>query len=298
MQTLPTLRQMQYLLALSDHGGFQKAASECHVTQSTLSGGIADMEKILQGALIDRTQRRIIKFTPLGETVLRESRKIIADALAMTYHAKMQTEPLSWPLRMGIIPTIAPYFLPRILKPLQKGLPKLDLQIHEIRSAPLVEKIHDGSLDFAVMAFPYDTGGLKEKILFDEKFMLAAPPKTYTEKKTVTLKDLETEKLLLLEDGHCLRDHALAACRLRNFKEQKTLSAASLSTLIQMVHQGYGVTLLPEMSVKDNPMLPRDLTLRPFSGPAPARSIGVAWKKGGVRESDITLVIKAVEKLV
>lgn len=298
MQNLPTLRQMQYLVALAEHQSFQKAASACNVTQSTLSGGLADMETILKTPLIDRAQRRIVSFTPVGQDVLAQSRAILAKAQDMTYRAKMQNEPLSWPLRLGVIPTIAPYLLPRILKPLEKALPKLELHIHEIRSAPLVEKVQDGSLDLALMAFPYDTKGLFEKTLFTEKFVLAAPPGSFVKRKNVSLRDLESEKLLLLEDGHCLRDHALEACKLQPLSELKTFSAASLSTLIQMVHQGYGMTLLPDMCVRDNPMLPKRLVLRPLSGAAPKREIGFAWKRGGARESDIELVVKAVKNLL
>lgn len=298
MRNLPTLRQMQYLATLAAHGSFRRAADSCNVTQSTLSAGLQEMEEIMGAALVDRANRRAVRFTPLGETVARESRVILDRAESLLYTAQSETRPLSWPLRLGVIPTIAPYFLPKILKPLQRDLPALDLHIHELRSAQLVEKIQDGSLDVGLMAFPYDTGALTQSVLFEEDFVCAAPPGAFPKKKKLTMADLEDQKLLLLEDGHCVRDHALAACKLQPLQEQKTLSAASLSTLVQMVHQGYGLTLLPAMAAEGNAFLPKSLTLRPFSSGAPKRKIGLAYQKGGLRERDIKLVAATLHKIL
>lgn len=292
----PTLRQMHYLVALADHRNFRKAAAECSVTQSTLSGGIKDMEETLRGPVIDRSSRKTVRLTPLGEDVVREARQIVKQVESLTYRALAQDKALSWPLRLGIIPTIAPYMLPRLLKPLQKALPDLELHIHELRSPQLVDKIHDGSIDVALMAFPFDLKGLKSRTITSEHFVLAGPSGHFRGKKTCSLRDLADEKLLLLEDGHCLRDHALDACKLQPLSEQKALSAASLPTLIQMVHQGYGITLLPEMAAGDS-MLPDGIDLCRLSDTA-ARDIGFAWKSGGLREKDITLVVNCVETLV
>lgn len=298
MQNLPTLRQMQYLLALADKLSFHKAAGECHVTQSTLSGGLKDMEDILQAPVIDRTNRKRVQFTPLGKELVEQARGIVARVEEITYRAQAQNKPLAWPLKMGVIPTIAPYLLPRRLKALQEKLPALDLHLHEIRSAQLLEKINDGSLDFGLMAFPYDTGNLHTMVVFEEEFWCAAPPGHFKKQKQLRLEDLQDEKLLLLEDGHCVRDHALEACKLQPIKEMKSLSAASLSTLIQMVHEGYGVTLLPEMAVRANPMLPENLTLRRFAKGAPVRQIGFVWKGESLRKNDIALVTKELAKLI
>lgn len=256
------------------------------------------MEGILQSPVIDRTNRRIVRLTPLGEELLAKARKIVAQMEDITYRARRANTPLSWPLKMGIIPTIAPYLLPKILKPLQDELPGLELYVHELRSHQLVEKIHDGGLDFGLMAFPYDTKGLAEHTVMEEEFYCAAPPGYFKNQGLLHLKDLRAEKLLLLEDGHCLRDHALDACRLESVKELKTLSAASLSTLIQLVHTGYGITLLPAMAVNDNPMLPKGLDLRRFGSPAPMRKIGFAWKKRGLRNDDIVLVTERLKILL
>lgn len=298
MENLPTTRQLQYLLALAEHRSFHAAASACHVTQSTLSGGIKDMEDILQSPVIDRTNRRNLRLTPLGEEILGAARKMITRLEDIAYRARRAGAPLSWPLRMGIIPTIAPYVLPKILKPLQEKFPSLELYVHELRSHQLVEKVHDGSLDFGLMAFPYDTKGLAEHVVMEEEFYCAAAAGYLRGEGDLNLKDLRAEKLLLLEDGHCMRDHALDACRLEPVKELKTLSAASLSTLIQLVHTGYGITLLPAMVANDNPMLPEGLDLRRFAAPAPTRKIGFARKKKGLRETDIQLVTEHLEPLL
>lgn len=298
MKNLPTLRQMQYLIALAEHRNFQKAAQACAVTQSTLSGGIADMEALLQSPVIDRRQRRRVVFTPLGEDIVQDGRTVLRQMEEITHKAQSLKTPLSWPLAMGVIPTIAPYLLPRFLKPLQKALPALNLHIHELRSAAIMDRLHDGRIDFALMAFPYETIGFTQKILFEEKFVCAAPPLYFANKKTISQKDLGQEKLLLLEDGHCLRDHALAACTLIPKDDMKTFSAASLSTIIQLVAEGYGMTLLPEMAVTGHALLPQTITLRPFSAQAPTRKIGFCYKNTGFRAADVTLVIDAIGRIL
>lgn len=286
MEHLPTLRQMQYLLALQDHKSFQKAADACAVTQSTLSGGLRDMEAILGTPVIDRTNRKSVRFTDTGRDLLSHARDIIAKMEDITYRARRSGKPMSWPLRMGVIPTIAPYLLPALLKPVKKAFPDLELHIDESLSGDIVEKLHDGKLDFALMAFPFDTRGLVEHPVMSEKFHLAAPPGAFAKNKTVRMEDLKDEKILLLGDGHCLRHHALDACETKP-KEARTLSAASLSTLIQMVNEGYGITLLPEMSITAAAALPKGLVIRDLGKAAPTRQIGFAWKKGALREADI-----------
>lgn len=293
---LPTLRQMQYLVALAGQKSFRKAALECNVTQSTLSGGIKDMEDILRGPVIDRSNRKNVRLTPAGEDIVREGHKILEQMETLTRRAQAQGKALSWPLRLGIIPTIAPYMLPKLLKPLQKALPDLELHIHELRSPQLVEKLHDGSIDLALMAFPFDLKGLQSRIITRETFILAGPPGHFKGQKTRALSDLANEKLLLLEDGHCLRDHALDACKLQPIRDSKTLRAASLPTLIQLVHQGYGITLLPEMATND-PMLPEGIDLCRLTDDA-SRDIGFAWKSGSLREKDIGLVTDHIELLM
>ncbi len=294
---LPTFRQMQYLVALDDHRNFAKAADSCAVTQSTLSAGLQDMEAVLGADLVDRTNRKLVRFTPTGEEVLKEARAIIRKMEQMTYRAQQQTKPLSWPLRMGVIPTIAPYLLPKLLKPLQDYFPDLELHIHEVRSAALVEKIHAGDLDFGIMAFPYDLKGLAEYPMITERFVCAAPTGHFGGRDVLVMDDLRHEKLLLLEDGHCLRDHALAACKFRPTKELETFSASSLPTILQMVAQGYGVTMIPDMVVK-NGALPKGVRTIPFRGGSPQRKIGIAWNENGLRHGDIAMVSAIIDRLM
>ncbi len=297
MAHFPTVRQMQYLVALADHRNFQKAAESCAVTQSTLSAGLQDMEAVLGTGLIDRSSRKKVQFTPTGDEILNESRAILARMEQMTFRAQAQNKPLAWPLRMGVIPTIAPYLLPRLLKPLQEYFPDLQLHIHEVRSAALVEKIQGGDLDFGLMAFPYDLKTLSEYPMITERFVCAAPHGHFNGRDMLSMDDLRHEKLLLLEDGHCLRDHALAACKFRPAKELETFSASSLPTILQMVQQGYGVTMIPEMVVKSG-MLPKGVRLIPFRGGNPQRKIGIAWKEHGLRHADITMVAQIIDRLM
>jgi LysR family hydrogen peroxide-inducible transcriptional activator len=288
---------MQYLVALDDHRNFQKAAESCAVTQSTLSAGLQDMESIIGTSLIDRTNRKLVRFTPTGDDMLKEARSIIKRMEEVTYRAQAQTKPLSWPLRMGVIPTIAPYLLPKILQPLQEYFPELELHIHEVRSAVLVERVHAGQLDFGIMAFPFDLKGLSEYPMITERFVCAAQTGHFGGRDVLVMDDLRSEKLLLLEDGHCLRDHALAACKFRPTKELETFSASSLPTILQMVAQGYGVTMIPDMVVK-NGALPKGVRTIPFRGGSPQREIGIAWNEQGLRNNDITMVAAIIDRLI
>jgi len=280
----PTLRQLRYLIALEDEQSFSKAAESCLVTQSTLSAGVKDLEEILRQTLVNRKGRNIT-LTPLGAETAARARAILSDVDSLVLRATKLQTPLSGPLRLGVIPTIAPYLLPQILPLLQRDFPALELQLHEDLSARLVEGLHKGKLDGAILAFPYDTNGMIEKPLFDEPFYLAAP-KDRTLPDTLSVKDLKPEELLLLEDGHCLRDHAVSACKLQLPKTRKTFSATSLATLIQMVEHGYGLTLLPEMMVRVG-AVPENIRLVPFKPPGPKRQIGMAWAENSPHAADM-----------
>jgi LysR family hydrogen peroxide-inducible transcriptional activator len=200
-------------------------------------------------------------------------------------------------MRLGLIPTIAPYLLPDILPDLQKTFKNVEFQIIEDMSANLVEKLHSGAIDIALMAFPYETKDLNQLTFFEEYFYCAAQEGTFKKDQKLALHDLDDHKLLLLEDGHCLRDHALSACKLQNIEDQKALSATSLQTLIQMVSQGYGITLLPEM-VLNQGIIPKNVTLHAFKKPAPYRTIGVAWRQKDPRELDITTIIVKMKSIL
>ncbi len=272
----PTLRQLDYLIAIEDEKSFSRAAESRNVTQSTLSAGIKDLENKLGGQLVNRTGR-IITLTTLGNEIALKARDILNEVDILAAHAHQAQEPLSGALRLGVIPTIAPYLLPSILPKLQKEYPKLELQIHENISEHLIDHMHKRKIDVAIIAFPYDTSGLEHKNLITEDFYLAAP-KNQKHKKHINIAELEANDLLLLEDGHCLTDHALQACKLQKPKTKKTFSATSLATLIQMVSHGHGVTLLPSMVAKNAP-LPSNIEIIPFKNPKPTRRIGMIWPK-------------------
>lgn len=292
---LPTLRQLSYLLALKSSGSFSTAAEQSFVTQSTLSAGIKELEGIIGCSLVDRSSRQI-RLSAAGEDIARQAEKIIEDTQNLMRKARQMTAPMSGPMRLGVIPTVAPYLLPRILTPLQEAFPKLDLRLAEDLTERLLEKLRNGTLDAALMAFPYDLPDMEVKILFEEPFLLACAVNGHFSKGPLTPADLEGEELLLLDDGHCLRDHALTACRLQSNHARKTFSASSLPTLIQMVAHGYGSTLLPEMAAGGD--LPENIRLIPFKNPKPSRQIGLAWKKGTPQGQDVKILAKTLKELL
>lgn len=288
MQTLPSIKQLQYLIALQEHASFSEAAAASNVTQSTLSAAIAALEDLLGQRLADRSQRQI-SLTPLGLEVAEESRAIVARANALLSRAQSLQAPLSGPLRLGVIPTIAPFLLPDLLPALDQAYPLLELQLREDLSERLVEHLRTGAIDVALIAFPYDTPGMEQEELFQEPFVIACARGQWRGDNPARLGDLESEKLLLLEEGHCLRDHALTACKMQGRRDRSPFSATSLATLIQMVGHGYGVTLLPEMTAQAQAM-PKTIEIVPFAAPAPARSIGIVWRRGNPQARDFALL--------
>lgn len=292
-----TLRQLEYLTAIEDAGSFSMAAEKCLVTQSTLSAGIKELETLLGQKLIERG-RRGAALTPFGQRAAESARRIFAETDALLAKSESLSAPLSGPLRLGVIPTVAPYLLPRILPGIQEEFPGLELQLHEDMTGRLLEELRRGRLDAALMAFPFDTPGMTQKTLFREEFIVACP-KGYAHPPAFEATDLDREKLLLLEDGHCLRDHALLACDIRpqSFQSRRrAFSATSLPTLIQMVGHGFGITLLPEMAARAG-SLPPELELVPFSAPAPGRDIGLAWMQRHPKTRDFELLGGTIEKL-
>lgn len=287
----PTLRQLDYLIALEEERSFSRAAEQCNVTQSTLSAGIKDLEATLDQQLVNRA-RKDITLTALGTETAAQARDILNNVDALTAHATRSKQPLSGTLRLGVIPTIAPYLLPAILPKLQKQHPNLQLQLHEGLSETLINKLHKRKIDTAIIAFPYNADGLEQRNLFTEDFHLAAPTKMELP-KSMTIEHLAANELLLLEDGHCLTDHALAACKLQKPQKRETFSATSLTTLIQMVGYGYGVTLLPDMVVK-HAALPKTVKTIPFKSPKPMRQIGMIWPKSTPMKHDCEALFTAL----
>ncbi len=293
MQALPTLRQLQFFLALVRRESFSKAAAECYVSQSTLSSAIKELEATLNCQLVDRSTRRFA-LTPAGRDVARRAATILSEAEDLA-RAAAARKPLEGPFQLGVIPTIAPFLLPRIAPALRRAFPKLELYLREDLTAALAERLVDGSIDAALIALPYDLPGLEWIEVADDPFYFAAPPGSPLAAKTaVETGDLKGAPLLLLEDGHCLREHALDACRLHDSDVYGSYSATSLFTLTQMVRAGLGATLLPKMAVDAGLAEAADLVVRPLAARDAARMIGVAWRKGSGRREDCELLAKAI----
>ena len=233
--------------------------------------------------------RKNITLTSFGEETCESAQKIMEEIDHLSYRAQAIKSPLCGPLRLGVIPTIAPYFLPRLMPRLKEQYPALELHLFEDISENLFEKLRRNDIDIALMAFPYKTHGMTQCPLFKEQFFLAMPKSLTTKENFAKLDDLDQQDLLLLEDGHCLRDHAVEACNLQIPSTRKAYSATSLQTLVQMVNNGLGVTLLPEMAVQTD-HLPENIKILPFKKPQPTREIGLVWRKNSPKSGEFEML--------
>lgn len=291
---LPTLRQLRYLVALADHRHFGHAAEACFATQSTLSAGLQELEALLGARLVERTKRKVL-MTPLGETVVERARVLLDGAEAIADLARAHQRPLSGLLRLGVIPTIAPFLLPRVLPGLRAAYPELRLVLREDLTARLLDLLGRGDLDVALIALPYDAPEMETLSLALDPFMLACPPDhPLVAKDAIAGADLAGAELLLLEDGHCLRDHALAACSLPPPPRGERVLATSLGTLVQMVANGMGVTLLPRLAVEAGVLAGTELVTRPLVAGSPGRGLGLAWRRSSARGEDFTRLGRAL----
>jgi LysR family hydrogen peroxide-inducible transcriptional activator len=293
MMTAPTLKQLRYLVSLAEERQFGRAAGACHVTQSTLSTGIRELETALQVPLVDRSSSRTVVFTPLGEDMVRRAREILGLADDLVDAARSGAEPLSGPLHLGVIPTISPFLLPRIMPSLRRALPKLQLYLREDMTHRLVAEVEDGRLDAAMLALPYDCEPLETVSLFEDPFAVALRrDHPLADQAAVPLDRLAGEPLLLLQDGHCLREHALAACGLADRRQRNAFEATSLHTLVQMVDNGLGITLLPRLALQAGILQGTDLITRPLAGESggASRGIGLGWRRGTRRAAEFRLL--------
>jgi LysR family hydrogen peroxide-inducible transcriptional activator len=285
MNALPSLQQLRFLAALADEKHFGRAAASCAVTQSTLSAGIQELEERLGASLVERSRRSVL-LTPLGHDIAARGRRLLRDAQDLAETAQAGREPLAGPLRLGVIPTIGPYLMPAAMTGLAKAFPKLKLYLREEQTAPLLEKLAKGQLDVALIALPYDMGALETMTLGDDRILVALPKNhPLARARRIARAALVGEELLLMEDGHCLRSHALAACRLVGPDRNEVFQGTSLRTLLQMAAGGIGITLLPEMAVKPELAAAPGLVARPLEG-APARGIALAWRPTSARKSE------------
>jgi LysR family hydrogen peroxide-inducible transcriptional activator len=293
LNRLPSLRNLRYLTALAEHLNFRAAAEACFVSQSTLSAGIKELESGLGVQLVERDTRSV-RLTPVGVETTERARRMLGEAADLVAVASEAREPLSGPLRFGVIPTIAPYLLPRVLGPLRARYPKLKLYLREDLTEHLLERVRSGELDAALIALPYATGELAIRELFRDEFWFVAPPDDpLARTRAVAVDRLDTSELILLEDGHCLREHAIAACG-PGRTEPSRIEATSLPTLLQMVEGGLGVTLLPEIALKGGALNGTRLIARPFSSRVPARTIAFASRQSGTRDRDLELLAELI----
>jgi LysR family hydrogen peroxide-inducible transcriptional activator len=280
MVNLPSLRHLRHLTALADHRHFGRAAEACHVTQSTLSASIKELEALLETTLVDRSKRRVV-LTPIGIETAERSRRIVKEAEQLVEATRASREPLTGTVRLGTIPTIGPFLLPRVLPSLREAYGSLKLYLVEDLTDRLIESLHRAELDVVLLALPYDCGPVETVILLEDPFVVGLPRQhPLTKESHISPQRLWHEDLLLLKDGHCLRDHALAACHLADRRVTESFEATSLLTLVQMVDNGLGTTLLPMLAVDAGLLTGTNLITRPLIPNDQARKIGLIWRSG------------------
>ena len=291
---LPTLRQLQYLKLLAEHGSFSRAAEAAHVSQPALSSGVQELEKILGAPVVERTRGQI-QLTAVGEEAVKRAADVLARAEDLVEAAKNAGKPLSGRFRLGVIPTIAPFLLPARLPGLTSDHPKLRLFLREDLTPRLVAALKAGTLDAAVIALPYDLAGLETATIGSDEILAAAPAgHRLAAEGALVPGALRADDLILLEDGHCLRDQALAAFDIEAPRGEDVFAATSLHTLVQMIGSGLGVSFLPEMAVKAGLADTPAVVVRRLEGAAPRREIVVAWRAGSSRAKEARMLAEAL----
>jgi LysR family hydrogen peroxide-inducible transcriptional activator len=292
------LRDLGYLVALADTRHFGRAAAKAHISQPTLSAQIKKLEDQLGVQLVER-QPRNVALTDIGVRIVARARRILQDADDITELARESRDPLAGALRVAFIPTLGPYLLPLVTPRLRKQLPRLQLMLYEYQTEPLLEKLRAGDLDLGVLALGVDVSGLDVMPLHEEAFTLAVPATHRLAKKaSVRPADLAGETLLLLEDGHCLRDQALDVCSRIDVREEEDFRATSLETLRQMVVAGLGVTLLPELATQGPFAQAKNVAIRPFARPAPSRTLAAVWRRSSTRGPAIAAVCELLKDVL
>jgi LysR family hydrogen peroxide-inducible transcriptional activator len=291
-----TISELRYLVALANRAHFGRAAEDCHISQPTLSTQIRKLEDYLGVTLIERGARSFA-LTPVGLEVVEKARKIVAQVDALLASTRAPQDLLTWPLNLGVIPTLAPYFLPRLLPLIKSHFQRLHLAVHEDLTGHLLERLRSHQIDAALLALPLENVEFEEIALFDEPFWFACPPRhPLARQKTVTEDDLEGETMLLLADGHCLRGQALAACGRTAAHEERIddFRAASLETICQLVAAGFGCTLLPALAAAAPTGLEPPYVVRPLRSRQASRRIGLVWRRGYPKAADLALLAKLV----
>ncbi|HEX8239742.1 MAG TPA: hydrogen peroxide-inducible genes activator [Allosphingosinicella sp.] len=286
---LPTLKQLQYLVTLQDTGHFGRAAESCFVTQSTLSASIRELESLIGVTLVERN-RRVVGFTPLGARIADKARRVLREAEELADMARAAGQPLTGDLRMGVIPTIAPFLLPAMLPRLRDEWPNLRLYLREETSQAACEALQRGQLDCVLLALPFSCGEVASVALFDDPLFVAFPAGEAPEGKMVAVEAIDESRLLLLEDGHCLKDHALSACNRPDLRAHAAMMGTSLHTLVQMVDNGLGVTFIPSMAIEAGILDNTGIVAKPLRSDHGYRSIALVWRRSSPRESEFQLL--------
>ena len=294
MAALPSLRQLRYLLALAEHLNFTRAAEACFVSQSTLSTGLKELEATLGVQLVER-DKQSVALTAVGEQVLARARQVLTAAEDLSDFAAAAARPLQGQLRLGVIPPIAPFVLPAVMPALREKFPQLQLALREDLTAHLLERLRNRQLDFALIALPYDTADLRVLPLYKDKFWLVGRESDASiTGRAIQLSTEWTERLLLLEEGHCLREHALQACRATEVASVDGMEATSLLTLVQMVASGMGVALLPEMAIQSGLLDNLSLKSRPLAPPAPERTIALVTRSTSAHMAEFEAIARVM----
>jgi len=296
LKLLPTLKQLEYLVALAEAQHFGRAAERCSVTPSTLSAGIQDLERVLGVSLAERSRRQVL-ITPIGNEIAARARQLLRDAEDIMALASSNHAPLTGDLRLGVIPTVGPFLVSRVLPGLRSRYPDLLLFLEEDLTRAMLDQLGDGHLDAMLMALPFDIGDAEHHVLFEDEFLFACNGShPLAERDRISMDDLVDESLLLLEEGHCLRTQALAACKLQAARARSRFEASSFHTLVQMVGSGIGVTLLPKLAIDAGIAAGMDIRLIPLEEPS-SRKIALVWRKSSPRGDEFRMLGDAIREL-
>jgi LysR family hydrogen peroxide-inducible transcriptional activator len=293
----PTIKQLQYLVALREHGHFGRAADACFVTQSTLSAGLRELESLLGVTLVERT-RRVVRFTALGEKIADKALRVIRESEELAALARSQGRPLHGELRLGVIPTIAPFLLPAMLPRLRSQWPDLKLYLREETSQAACEALHRGQLDCVLLALPFACGDVESVALLDDRLFVAFPAGEAPPDELVEVDSIDENRMLLLEDGHCLKDHALSACNRPELRAHAAMMGTSLHTLVQMVDNGLGLTFIPAMAIEAGILDGTHVDAKPLRSVHGFRRIALIWRRSSPREAELQLLAAALRTII
>jgi len=296
MASLPTIKQLRYLIAISETLNFTRAAEVCFVGQSTLSAGLKELEDSLGVQLVER-DKHSVSLTPIGQGVVERAQRLIVQADDLVDFVEGSAGVMMGVIKLGVIPTIAPFLLPLFLPKMREQFPELKIVLREDLTANLIDKLNRHELDFALIALPYDTKGFLMKELFNDEFWLIGKEDDPSLKNNeIQLTNRLTDRILLLEEGNCLRDHTLAACKKTEIASHNGIEATSLLTLVQMVEYGLGMALMPEMAIKSGLLKNTHLIARPLTAPAPNRKIALIARSSTARIEEFNALVQVIKR--